>query len=149
MIRRSPFLLAALATVAGTVSFWALAAKALTQGPLVLIQASGQIQVRNTESRFQRVRMAVYQPRLVDGRKTAAEEPLAVEEAERIVSFRPSSFRLGAGEARSIRYRVLDVSREFYVCSVSASGLTSLRVCSRWPGRAVKPASPGPKQGQP
>jgi hypothetical protein len=116
----------------------ASSAQALSLTPLRIETSRGQIQIANSSDRSIQVQLQVYGPRLVDGVKTAAVDPLGEDIADNLIRLKRSVFRLGPGASRLVPYRIVSSTQPFYVCGTSLQGLFNVRVCSRW---VVPPSS--------
>jgi hypothetical protein len=116
----------------------ASSAQALSLTPLRIEASRGQLQIANSSERSIQVQLQVFSPRLVDGIKTAAVDPLSEDIAENLIQLKRSVFRLGPGATRLVPYRILTSTQPFYVCGTSLQGLFNVRVCSRW---VVPPSS--------
>lgn len=120
-----------------------LPALGFSQAPLTLAQSKGAIQISNTAERSIELNLQVFPVVHQDGKSSAALVPLPTEQAEQVIRLRPTQMRLAPGATRTIPYTVLDPSRDFFLCGVSAQGLFMLRVCSRWrPALAVSLSAP-------
>ena len=116
----------------------ASSAHALSLTPLRIETSRGQLQIANSSDRSIQVQLQVFSPRLVDGIKTAAVDPLGEEIADNLIHLKRSVFRLGPGATRLVPYRIVSSTQPFYVCGTSLQGLFNVRVCSRW---VVPPSS--------
>ncbi len=119
-------------------------ALALTLGPMRLGSSRGLVQIANSEPRLIRLRLGVYGAIGSGLARSPSLVPLPLTESETLIHLRPTSFRLGPGQSRVVSYRVLTLTRPFYVCGVTPAGLFTLRVCSLWPGQGPASLSPAP-----
>jgi P pilus assembly chaperone PapD len=123
----------------------ASSAQALSLTPMRIETSRGQLQISNSSDRSIQIQLQVYGPRLVDGFKTAAVDPLDEDTADNLIRLKRSVFRLGPGATRLVPYRIVSSTQPFYVCGTSLQGLFNVRVCSRW----VVPPSSTPGRQKP
>ena len=132
----------ALASIALLVTLISAPARAFSLAPLRLTTAKGILQLSNPSDRSLTVSLQVFGLRQLQGRTTADLMPVPLDQAEAWIRIRPSQVRLSPGASRTISYSVLDPSQHFYLCGVSAQGLFTVRVCSRWRAQHSSAAPP-------
>lgn len=114
--------------------------QALLVSPLSLTRKRGTVQVLNNSDRVLQVRLRLY-PAITnpDGKLRPGSEPFDEVQAQSLIRYRPSSFRLSPSSTKSVRYTLLPegASRSFFLCTESLQGYVNLRICSRWQPSAV------------
>lgn len=119
-------------------------AQAFSIAPLRIEANRGQLQIGNPSDRTIKVQLQVFSPRQVGGIDTAGLKPLADEQADQWVQFRPSIFRIGPGASRTVPYRIVTPTQPFYICGTTLQSIFNVRVCSRWVPSASSSASARP-----
>lgn len=105
-------------------------ARAFSLSPMTMEEASGIVQVANKSKRSIQVDINVFPVVMVDGKKTAALEPLPESEIQRLIRFRPHGARVRSSATRNINYTILDKSTPFYLCASTRQNTLLLRICS-------------------
>lgn len=104
--------------------------RAFSMSPMILEDESGIVQVANKSKRSIQVDVKVFPVVTIDGKETAALEPLPENEIQRLIRFRPHGARVRSSSTRNIAYTILNESASFYLCASTRLDTLLLRICS-------------------
>jgi hypothetical protein len=97
---------------------------------MTMEEDSGIVQVANKSKRSIQVDINVFPVVTVDGKATAALQPLPESEIQKLIRFRPHGARVRSSATRNIAYTILDKSASFYLCASTHQNTLLLRICS-------------------
>lgn len=110
--------------------------EAFSMGPLEILSKSGRLEIQNDSKDAIRILFQVYAVDRSNGPANPSAQPLALEESQAVVHFRPRSIRMAAATRRAIYYHIVDPSKPFFICGETPAKMLLLRVCSYWRGSA-------------